>query len=199
MRMSSPGGISKGREGGAGVEGGADAVGEAFAAEGGGVGEGAVASDEFEAVGGEGAVGGAAVEEGDAVGEVEVEGVLGEEGAALGVEAGDDVHGVLLAAFAEDPFDIGGDGDAAGAVGGVAQDEGGEFDGGGEGDVDGGFAGETVFGAFEDGVAVSVAADDGGASGGGAGGGGPDVPGFVVADVEGFAGGIGDGVVVPGG
>ncbi len=109
------------------------------------------------------------------------------------------MHGVLRAALAEDPVAAGGDGNAPGAGGGVAQDDERELDGIGDGDVDGGFAGQAVFGVFEDGVAVAVAADGGGAAGGGARRGGPDAAGFVVAEVEVLAGGIGDGVVVPGG
>ena len=193
------GDVEGGEVGGAGVEAGADVVGEEEAVQGGGVGEGAIAADKFEAVGGEGAFGGAAMEEGDMAGKIEAEGILGEEGAALGVEVADDVHGALFAAFAEDPLDVGGDGDAAGAGGGVLEDDGGKFEGGVEGDVDGGGGGESFFGSFEDAIAVAVAAGSGAAAGGGAGHGGPDAAGFVVADIEGFAGGVGDGVVMPGG
>ena len=174
-------------------------VGELCAAQGGGGGERAIAANKFEAVGGEGAVAGAAMEEGDAVGEIEAEGILGKKGTALGVELADDVHGALFAAFAEDPLDIGGDGDAPGAGGSIAQDNGGKFERGVEGNVDGGGAGEPFFGALEDGIAVTVAAGGGGAADGRAGHGRPDAAGFVVADIEGFAGGVGDGVVMPGG
>lgn len=130
--------LEPGLDRGAGIEAGADAVGEVLAPQGGGRGERAVAADEFGAVGGQAAVFAAAMEEREPVGEIEAERVLREEGAALRVEAGDDVHGAGVALLAEHPFAVARHGHAPRLVGAVVQRDRRELERGADGHVDGG-------------------------------------------------------------
>lgn len=103
----------------------------------------------------------AAVEECEAVGEIQTEGVLGEDGAALGIEARDDMHGVLVPIFAQNPFAIAREADAPGPVGGVAQGDGGELERGADGHINSGFGEQARISPLKHAIAVPVPADAG--------------------------------------
>ncbi len=186
-------------DGGARIETGAQAAGQPHAAHGGRIGGTAVAAEEFGAVGGHGAGCLAAVDEGDAIGELGAVGVVGEDGAADGVQLGHHLHERLVAHIAQHPFPPAGDRELPCPAGAVGDLEAGELDRRIGGDVEAELGDDAVLGVLEKGVPEAVAGDVGILPAGRQRRGGPEAAVFLVADVDRLAAGVHDRVVVPGG
>jgi hypothetical protein len=95
----------------------------------GGVGKGAVAPEEFGAVAAEGSGCVVHVEEGGPSGKVYVVWISREQGAAVRINIGDDVHGCFRPQIAQHPFHVPGGRESTRSAGCIAHLQHGEFDG----------------------------------------------------------------------
>ena len=157
----------------------------------------AVAPEELGPVRGERARAATDVGEGDPLGEVTRPSASGEQGATLRVERADDLQRGLIAERAQNPLDVKGRRQPPGPVATVADPQADQLDRVGWGDENEQVLLQLMAGPAKAGVALAVTDDGRRLAAAGARRRCPELPGLLVAEIEGLARWIGDRVVAP--